>query len=242
MTAQLQIGNLPPASIDLLQSLSQHQLMPALLKALVIEHAIADLTLTSEEEVIALQQFYEQHQIKDEEHEQQWLAHHRMSKAQLEQQALRQLKLAKYKAQRWNSVLESDFLKYKPQFDRYTYSLLRHQSAELTRELYFRILEQEQTFAELAAQYSEGIEAKTGGLIGPVAASTLHPALVQILSHSQPGQLCPPQRLGEWNLIVRLEQHQSAQLTETVRQQLLEQRYQTWLNEQLETTHLTPAP
>jgi parvulin-like peptidyl-prolyl isomerase len=242
MTVQLQIGDLPPKSIDLLQSLSQHQLMPALLKALVIDHAIADLELTSAEETIALQQFYEQHQLTDEAHRQQWLNHHRMSQTQLEQQALRQLKLAKYKAQRWNCVLESDFLKYKPQLDQYTYSLIRHQSAELTQELYFRIQEQEQTFAELAEQYSEGIEAKSGGLIGPVAASTLHPALVQILSNSQPGQLWPPQRLGEWNLIVRLEQRQSAQLTETVRQQLLEQRYQTWLDEQLQTTHLNPIP
>ena len=118
--------------------------------------------------------------------------------------------------------------------------MIRHKSAELTQELYFRIQEQEQTFTELAEQYSEGIEAKTGGLIGPVVASTLHPALVQILSSSQPGQLCPPHRLGEWNLLVRLEQRQSAQLTETVRQQLLEQRYQTWLNEQLKITHLNP--
>ena len=100
MIVQLHIGESSPESIDLLQSLSQHQLMPALLKALVIDHAIADLTLSAEEETIALQQFYEQHQIKDEEHEQHWLNHHRMSQVQLEQQALRQLKLAKYKAQR----------------------------------------------------------------------------------------------------------------------------------------------
>jgi parvulin-like peptidyl-prolyl isomerase len=242
MSVQIQIGNSSPASINLLESLTQYQLLPVLLKELVIDHAIVDLTLTAEEETIALQQFYEQHQITDEAQQQQWLTHHQMSLDQLEHQAQRQLKLAKFKTQHWNSVLEIDFLKYKPQLDQYTYSLIRNKSGELTQELYFRIKEQEQTFAELAEQYSEGIEAKSGGIIGPVAATTLHPALVQILSSSKPGQLWPPQRVGEWNLIVRLEQHQSAQLTETVRQQLLEQRYQTWLHEQLQTTRVNPTP
>jgi parvulin-like peptidyl-prolyl isomerase len=241
MIGQIQIGNASPKSIDLLQSITQHQLLPTLLKALIIDHAVADLTLTPEEEAIALQQFYKQQQLT-EENQQQWLSHHQMSIEQLEQQALRQLKLEKFKILNWNSVLESDFLKYKPQLDQYIYSLIRHKSGELIQELYFRIQDEEQTFAELASQYSEGSEAKAGGLIGPVTSTAMHPALVQILSSSQPGQLWSPQRIGEWNLIVRLDQHLPAQLTESVRQQLLEQRYQAWLDEQLKTIRLISSP
>jgi parvulin-like peptidyl-prolyl isomerase len=240
MIFQIQIGNASPENIDLLQRITQHQLLPTLLKALIIDQAVADIELTPEEETIALQQFHEQHQLT-EENQQQWLNHHRMSAEQLEQKALQQLKLEKFKILSWNSVVQSDFLKYKAHLDQYTYSLIRHSSAELTQELYFRIQGQEQTFAELAAKYSEGSEAKAGGLIGPVAANTLHPALVQILSSSQPGQLCSPQRIGEWSIIVRLEQHSPAQLTESVRQRLLEQRYQTWLDEQLKSACLIPS-
>jgi parvulin-like peptidyl-prolyl isomerase len=239
MTVQIQIGDSLPKHTDLLQNITQYQLLPTLLKALIIDHAVADIELTPEEETIALRQFYEQHQLT-EESQQQWLSHHRMSIEQLQQQALRQFKLSKFKILSWNSVLESDFLKYKPHLDQYTYSLIRHSSAELTQELYFRIQEKEQTFAELASKYSEGSEAKTGGLIGPVAANTLHPALVQILSSSQSGQIWPPQRIDEWNIIVRLDLHSPAQLTESVRQRLLEQRYQTWLDEQLKTARLIP--
>jgi parvulin-like peptidyl-prolyl isomerase len=241
MISQIQIGDASPKNIDLLQSITQYQLLPTLLKALIIDHAVANLTLTPEEEAIALQQFYEQQHLT-EENQQQWLNHHQMSIEQLEQQALRQLKLEKFKILNWNSVIESDFLKYKSQLDQYTYSLIRHRSGELIQELYFRIKDKEQTFAELASQHSEGSEAKTGGLIGPVAATTMSPALAQILSSSRPGQLWPPQRIGEWNIIIRLDQHLPAQLTESVRRQILEQRYQNWLDEQLKTIRLISFP
>jgi parvulin-like peptidyl-prolyl isomerase len=241
MAVQIQIGNSAPVDIDLLESVIQYQLLPTVLKNLIIDQAIANVRLTPDEENIALQQFFGQYQLINDEQKQRWLTFHRMSPAQLEQQAVRQLKLEKFKATSWNSVLESDFLRFKPQLDQYVYSLIRVSSPELTQELYFRIQEAEQTFAELAAQYSEGTEAKTGGLVGPVPASKLHPGLIKVLSNCQPGQLCPPQRIDEWNLIVRLEQLLPAQLTDTVKQQLLEQRYQAWLDEQLKTVAINSS-
>ena len=101
-------------------------------------------------------------------------------------------------------------------------------------KLYFRIQEGEQSFAELAREYSQGPEAQTGGLVGPVELTTPHPVLAQMLRVSQLSQLWPPTRLGEWIVIVRLEKFISAQLDESMRQRLLNECFATWLQEQLQ--------
>ncbi|MEQ8752448.1 MAG: peptidylprolyl isomerase [Coleofasciculus sp. G1-WW12-02] len=118
--------------------------------------------------------------------------------------------------------------------DRVIYSLIRHRDKAVAQELYFRLQESEQSFAELARHYSQGAEAKTGGLIGPVTLNVPHPQLAKLLSISQPGQLLPPTRLGEWWLIVRVEKFLPAQLDQPMRQKLLDEKFTAWLNEQLQ--------
>jgi parvulin-like peptidyl-prolyl isomerase len=239
MSPIVDVGDRPLASANLIDLLAEYQLLPHFLTEVIIDKATKEISLTPEEELSAIEQYYTQQQIGDDEQRHQWLSHYRMSPKQLSRQALRQFKLAKFKYRTWNHLLEADFLKYKPQLDRYVYSLIRVGNAELAQELYFRLKEGENTFAELAPQYSEGPEAKTAGQVGPVAASTLHPALVQMLTGSKPGQLWPPQRLGEWSAIVRLEQCMNAQFNEAVRNQLLERRYQEWLEPQLQSIPLS---
>jgi parvulin-like peptidyl-prolyl isomerase len=105
---------------------------------------------------------------------------------------------------------------------------------EVAQELYFRIQAGEQSFAECARAYSTGPEAQTGGLLGPMELSQPHPTLATLLSTSQPGQLWPPIRLGEWLVIVRLEKLLPAQLDEPMRQQLLNAQFEAWVQEQIE--------
>ncbi len=224
---------------DLLPLLGQYQLLPQLLKELVIDRAIQDMQLNIEEEAQAVEQFYAQNQLGDETRRNAWLQHYRMTPQQLTAQAQRRLKLEKFKYKHWNNQVESDFLQQKGQFDQYVYCLIRVASAEVAQELYFRLQAGEHPFAELAAQYSQGPEAQTGGLIGPVSASNLHPTLVQFLSTAQPGQVRPPVRLGEWFVIVSLKKLISAQLDDALRQQLLEQRFNDWLQIQLQSTSIS---
>ncbi len=239
MSPIVDVGDRPIETAYVLNMLAEYQLLPLFLTEVIIDKTTQEISLTPEEELSALEQYYVQQQIGNDEQRQQWLIHYRMSPEQLSRQALRQFKLAKFKYMTWNHVLEADFLKYKPQLDRYVYSLIRVGNAELAQELYFRLKEGENTFAELAPQYSEGPEAKTAGQVGPVAATTLHPDLVQMLTGSKPSQLWPPQKIGEWSVIVRLEQCMNAQFNEAVRSQLLERRYKEWLEPQLQSIPLS---
>lgn len=157
-----------------------------------------------------------------------------ISETQFLDLATRNLKIEKFKQATWGSKLDSHFYKLKAKLDRVVYSLICLWDAGIAQELYFRIVEGEQSFAELARQYSQGAEAEAGGLMGPVPLSVPHPKLARILSISQPGQLWTPIHIGDWWVIVRLEKFIPAQLNEAMQQQLLNELFSSWLQEQLQ--------
>ena len=49
----------------------------------------------------------------------------------------------------------------------------------------------------------------------------------------KPGQIVPPTRVGEWIVIIRLENYLSAELDEPMRQRMLESMFREWLNEEI---------
>lgn len=116
--------------------------------------------------------------------------------------------------------LKSIFLKRKDEFDTVTYSLLRVDNQNLIRELYQQIYEKEFTFLEIASQYTDGPEKRTGGLIGPVPMNNPHPFLAELLRVSSPGQLSPPIKFDKWWILIRLEELQSAKFDENIKEKL----------------------
>jgi parvulin-like peptidyl-prolyl isomerase len=56
---------------------------------------------------------------------------------------------------------------------------------------------------------------------------------VNILSRSQPQQLSPPTQINNVLVIVRLEKLLPAQLDRSMRQRLLNERFNQWLQEQM---------
>jgi parvulin-like peptidyl-prolyl isomerase len=230
MSVVIQIGDLELNDEDLFPLLAQYRMLPQLAREVIIERAIANIECTNEEEKLARQRFYQQYQITTEAQIKLWLKHHGMTPDQLDRLVLREIKLEKYKQETWGSQVESQFLQSKRQLDRVVYSLIRSKDAGIAQELFFRIQEGETSFTELARKYSEGTEAETGGLIGPVELNVPHPKIAQMLSATRPGQLIPPTRVGDWWIVLRLEKYLSAQLDDQMRQRILNELFQAWLN------------
>jgi glycosyltransferase involved in cell wall biosynthesis/parvulin-like peptidyl-prolyl isomerase len=239
----LKVHNQMLTTQEIIPLLSRYQLLPKLQQELIIDEAMsktgfayASFTCSSEEQAKCYQEFCEQNQLSSEVERQAWLQQQNITETQFLELATRNLRIEKFKKTTWGSKLETHFRQLKPQLDQVVYSLIRIRDGAAAQELYFRLLEGEQSFAELARQYSQGAEAQTGGLIGPVSLSTPHPQLGRILALGQPGQLSPPTNIGDWWLIVRLEKFLPAQLDEPMRQRLLNQLFSTWLKEQLQQT------
>lgn len=230
----LQINSQVIPSENLLSLLKNHLMLPQFVREIIIDQTIADYTCTPEEENNAKIQFLQQYQLISEDKLQVWLQQNHLEIEQLNEIATRSIKIEKFKQTQWINQIESYFLTRKSQLDRIIYSLIRVTDGGMAQELYFRILEGEQTFAQLAQQYSEGSEAQTGGLIGPVELSVPHPALAQRLRVAQPGKVNPPVRLEQWWVILRLEKFIPAQLDEAMKQKLLNELFLTWLDQQVQ--------
>jgi parvulin-like peptidyl-prolyl isomerase len=157
-----------------------------------------------------------------------------MNPEQFQRLVVREVKIEKFKQQTWDNKLESYFLQVKERLDRVIYSLIRTKDQGIAQELYFRIQEGENTFAELARDYSQGAESQTGGLIGPVELNTPHPQIARILAASKPGQLWPPMPVGEWLVILRLEKYLASELDPPTQQRLRDELFQQWLAEELQ--------
>lgn len=232
---QLDASNPLPASLTSL--LAQYGLMPQVLCEQIIDRAIISIQCTLEETNIAYQQWY-QHLGIPLEAQKQWQAYYGLNPEIFEQMVTRSLRIEKFKQQKWQHKLESYFMQRKDELDQVIYSLLRTQQKDLAQELFFRIQENEQSFTEIAYLYAEGTEAETGGLLGPIELGQLHPQLANLLRTTQVG-IVEPLSLGGWCLLVRLEKFIPAQLDDAMRRRLLQEQFESWLQEQL---HHLPAP
>jgi parvulin-like peptidyl-prolyl isomerase len=233
MSKTLQIRDQTIPSEKIITLLANYQMMPQFLRQVIIDQAIANVTCTPQQQQHACQQFYQKHQLTSEAERQELQTLYGMSAEDLETLAMREQKIELFKQTTWGHKLESYFLQRKASVDQVIYSLIQTPEVELANELYFRLQNAEQSFAELARAYSQGAEAHLGGLVGPVELGKLEPALRQVLMVSYPGQLWMPLRVGTQVAIVRLEQHLPAQLDSTMRQRLLTELFERWLQRQL---------
>ena len=96
--------------------------------------------------------------------------------------------------------------------------------------MWIQISEGEVSFSQAATQYGEGPEASRGGIIGPISLGSLEPpSLVQVLRQLRPGEVHKPQQIGEWLVLLRLENLNPAVLDSTMRLRLINEQLDEWL-------------
>ncbi len=206
-------------------------MMPQLVREMTLDRSTSDISLTPEEQKTAHQQAFQQLGIDSTEKLEAWLKQQGMTISQLELRAERSLKLAKFKQTTWGARVNSAFLERKQQLDRVIYSLICTKDFCVAQELFFRVKEGEQSFDELAREYSQGPEAQTGGLIGPIEIGSIHPNLAKMLIACDAGQVQTPTVIGDWIVLVRLEKVLPVTLDEAMQQRLIDESFTKWLEE-----------
>ena len=234
MSVVLEVDNQVYTAEDLIPLLTQYQILPKLAQEILTDKAIARIECSESENTQIFNQFCQQNQLNSEEEVQKWLDKQGMNREQLQNLITKKFRIDRYKQETWDDQVDAYFIKRKSQLDRVVYSLIRVEKPEVAQELYFRIKDDQNAFSALAMEYSQGTEAQTGGLIGPVEINAPHPKIAQILATCQPGQLVPPTRVGEWIVIVRLENYISAKLDNPMRQRMLDELFNRWLNESIQ--------
>lgn len=165
------------------------------------------------------------------------------SEADLDLHLARPEALKRFAEQRFAPGLEETFLTAQGGHDQIIYSLLRVRDTGLARELWIRLEEGEATFAELASSFGEGPEAARKGIIGPIPMGSIAPPeLAQLLRTLQPGEVHPPRQLGEWTVLLRLEQLTPARFDTAMRAFLLNQQLDVFLEARVQQLMRGEAP
>lgn len=228
----IQIANQTIMADDIVSLLANYQILAQLSREVFIDRAIESIGCISTEKERAIQQFYQQNGLASDSDRDLWLKKHCMTLKQTETLAVRKFRIEKFKQATWGTKVGSYFLRRKKQLDKVVFSLIQTKELELAQELYFRLQAEEQSFSELAKQYSQGAESLTGGFVSPTELGNLPSTLAEILSRSQPGQIYPISH-GEWQMIVKLEKMIPAQLDRSMHQRLLNELFELWVTKQL---------
>ncbi|MEM9486986.1 MAG: peptidylprolyl isomerase [Cyanobacteria bacterium P01_F01_bin.116] len=235
MNTALQLDTQALSKMDLVPLLRRYQLLPQLQRDLIIDQAIASIQLTSDDIRTACQQFDMRYSLFSVEDQHSFCRQRGLVPDELEALAIRQFKVQRFKQDKWEHKVGALYSKRKHDFDQVIYSLIRTRDSSLAQDIYFRIQKNEDTFANLAKIYSKGSSAEVGGLVGPVSLMQPHRAIARLLSVSQVGQLWFPIPIGEWFVILRLEERRSAELNDTLKQRLLDECFETWITVQMQS-------
>jgi len=222
------VQDLPATSLALLR---RHNLLTPLVRAEVIAEAVEGIAIEPAQATELLEAYRERNQLQDPQQLHEHLRQISFSEQDLQWQLELSLRIQAFSQREFGQKAEARFLARKEQLDRVVYSLLRVRDPLLAQELYLRIVGREANFADLAAQYAEGPERDTKGIVGPVPLTQAHPALAERLRTNRPGQLIEPFQISEWWLVTRLERYEPARFNEAVAEQMASELFQEWIQE-----------
>ncbi len=157
----------------------------------------------------------------------------------------RSLTLKKYQQVHWGHRISSYFLVRKRSLDRAIFSAIQVDNLGIAQELYLRVKDRRQSFEKLARLYSQGTEAKLGGVMGPIVVERIHPQILQRLMDLQPGEISPLFQIDNFHVFVRLEQWLPAKFDDEMKGRLMEELFEQWLHveisNRISSLHVTAA-
>ncbi|MBD2065964.1 peptidylprolyl isomerase [Leptolyngbya sp. FACHB-671] len=99
------------------------------------------------------------------------------------------------------------------------------------------IREEKASFCALALEYSKGKQSQeNGGFVGICFIAKLMPEIAQVISEAKEGEVIGPVQTKLGYHILRIEKWFSIELSESVREELLESLFQVWLQERVNST------
>jgi PPIC-type PPIASE domain len=229
MSTNVRVGNRQITAELICQHVSRSSLLPQLLREMILDRALAQWEPTSTAELAegraAFEQCYQQLAGLTQSRN--------MSQVQLTRIAERTVKLQQFKQGIWGGKIGSYFLERKSQLDRVVFSVMQIADGSIAQELYFRVQSGETPFAELALKHSQGVEAQAGGKVGPISIANLHPDMARQIGLLQPGQVSPLFIINNAYIFVQLEESLPAQFDDNLRQSLLDELFEKWLQAQI---------
>ena len=216
--------------------LKHHNLLRPLVQQMLMQETFAQVVVTDEDLDAARLEMLQERGYEQLEQWPELLNELEIAEDDLLERLRQNIRRRTFMRDRFAPKAEARFLERKNQLDQVVYSLLRLENSFLARELYLQIESGESNFADLAKRYAEGPERNTNGIVGPVSLTQAHPILVEKLRVAQPGVLLEPFRISDWWLVVRLERFSPATFTDDISDQMCQEMFKAWIEEETVTT------
>ena len=202
-------------------------------KELIKENIIKHIKLTKEEQEIVKDNWFKSYSINNTNQLNKWKKENLQNNEDWDNIISREFKWSKWCIDKFKDEIQDYFLEKKAYLDKYIYSIIRVKSEGLSKELFLRIKDKESDLFSIAKEFSEGIEQKTGGLIGPTNLNNPHPIISNILKESSNNQLWPPKKINDWWVIIRLEEKIPSILNEELKIKLSKELGEIFLRNKL---------
>lgn len=216
-----------------LSELSRIGFLEKIRKELIKERIIEKIKISREEEEILQKNWCKSNSIFNDNQLEEWKKENLLTDNDWKLFISRDFKWNKWCINKFKDKTLDLFQERKSYLDNYIYSIIRVKSEGLANELYLRIKDNESDFYTTAKEFSEGIEQKTGGLVGPTTLNNPHPIISNILKESRIRQLWPPKIINKWWVIIRLEEKISAILNDELKIKLSKELAEKYLQKKL---------
>ena len=235
---------------DCIGLIHRNRMLQPLIKAELVQKTLEEVYIEPKIKDNDIQSLIKSLGLIDDEKKEKWLKDNKLDWESFVNIALRNSRIKEYCNLNFSQKLESHFLERKSELDIVIYSLIRTLDPYLAQELYLRVNNNEEDFGSLATKYSEGIEKKTRGIIGPIPIQKSHPKLANFLKNNSPGKISPPIQIENYHLVVRLESYDPVKLDNLMREKMSAELFDIWaeneatklLDELLEKMSQDPTP
>ncbi len=201
----------------------------ALIESEIKRNELSSIKIEKELKTKLLNDFIQKIGLPDQESFNKWIKEKKINEAKIEESALKDLRIKRYCKKKFELKAESRFLERKSNLDIVVYSMIRVKEAAKARELYLRIKEDKEDFGDLATQFSDGIEKRTRGIVGPAPLGAAHPILIEHLKNKKAGEVQSPVLIDNYHIIIRVESYEPAKLDNFMREKMSEELFNNWI-------------
>ncbi len=221
----------------IISSLGKYNLLPQLQREIMIDDAISSIGCTPQELETAYQKVIATMEATNDQQLSKDFPQSYNAKKQIHASVTRKLKIEKFKQVTWGEEVSSYFISRKKNLDKIVYSKIAHEDEAVATEIFFRIMEKEKSFTQLALEYPQTPEADVNRIYDPIKVCSTDSKIAPLLLKIQPGEVLPPINCNNLFVVMRFEKIIPAVLDEEMRCRLLDELFENWLQERCNNQH-----
>ena len=228
----VKLGDILPslASFDtVLGSLKSYRLWPVVLREALLDKAISGIPCSKEELSEAWILWCRRNEVDPAAP-----VFEGLSVAEMQQAALREKRIEKFKERAFAKLLPEYFRSRKGELDRVTLEIVQFHHQAVAEEALFRCREGEQSLEAAAHELSHRDGADPAvKKVGPTGLGRISSGLASLVTGKRAGALLGPKKVGQFYCVVRVIEIQEAALDLRTRQRLLDELLNQWVEQQM---------